>query len=183
MPAAGLLSTSKLRHNVVPTSPRGTTLGTTGQVSQCSRISVYVIKINDNVNMESAPTPLWWRHFRPITQDDHGTANTAFHECKRWRHKYLSIQWSKLLQNKRNSNDKITSLFAISNRAPLISESDMREPRSGNNRLLPNAKNRSHTNIPESDRTGPNPLTNQKWFTLTNQNRLFGTNQITAFVH
>ena len=134
-------------------------------------------------SMGSAPTPLWWRHFRPITQDDHGTANTAFHECKRWCHKYLSIQWSKLLQNKRNSNDKITSLFAISNRAPFISESDMREPRSGNNRLLPNAKSRSHTNTPESDRTGPNPLTNQKWFTLTNQNRLFGTNQITAFVH
>ena len=77
----------------------------------------------------------------------------------------------------------ITSICATLNRAPFISEPDMTEPRSGNNRLLPNAKNRSHTNIPESDRTGPNPPTNQKWFTPTNQNWLFGTNQIIAFLY
>ena len=28
---------------------------------------------------EFKPKPFWWRHFRPITQDDHGTANTAFY--------------------------------------------------------------------------------------------------------
>ena len=50
------------------------------------------------------------------------------------------------------------------NRAPFISGPEMKEPRSGNNRLSLTAKNRSHTNRPESDRTGPNPITNQKRF-------------------
>ena len=27
---------------------------------------------------EFKPKPLWWRHFRPITLDDHGMANMAF---------------------------------------------------------------------------------------------------------
>ena len=90
---------------------------------------------------------------------------------QRWYHKHLSIPWSTLLHNNVIQNEKITSLFVISNRAPFISEPDMMEPRSGNNRLLPNAKKpiaHEHTRI------GPNrpqPI-NQSEMVYTNQSEL-----------
>ena len=131
--------------------------------------------------MEFKPKPFWWRHFRPITQDDHGKANTALLQCEACTTNLCQKVWSTQLHKIVIQTKKLQIFIAILNRAPFISGPEMKEPRSGNNRLLPTVKKRSHTNRPESDRTGPNPLTNQKRFSTTNQNWVFWTNQVAAF--